>query len=68
MRNASLPSPSTGSSNPEYEECPYLSGSVWRKEYLTDATYPHLVDPCWCDCYQFIGSPSSFPAKLLKLS
>ena len=43
MRNDSLPSPSTGSSNPGNEVCPYLSGFVWRQEYLTDVTYPHLV-------------------------
>ena len=43
MRNSSLPSPSTGSSNPGNEECPYLFGFIWRQEYLTDVTYPHLV-------------------------
>ena len=43
MRNYSLPSPSTGSSNPGNEGCPYLFGFVWRQEYLTDATYPHFV-------------------------
>ena len=43
MRNYSLPSPSTGSSNPGNEGCPYLFGFVWRQEYLTDVTYRHLV-------------------------
>ena len=38
-----MPSPSTNSSNPENEECPYLNGLVWKQEYLTDVTYPHLV-------------------------
>ena len=38
-----MPSSSTGSSNPGNEECPYLSGFVWRQEYLTHVTYPHLV-------------------------
>ena len=37
MRNYSSPSPSTN------EECPYMHGSVWRREYLTDVTYPNLI-------------------------
>ena len=43
MRNNSLPSPSTDSSNPVNEECPYLYGFVWKQQYLTDVTYPNLV-------------------------
>ena len=31
------------SSDPENEECLYMHGLVWRQEYLTDVTYPHLV-------------------------
>ena len=31
------------SSDAHSEECPYLYGFVWRQEYLTDVTYPHLV-------------------------
>ena len=42
MSNTSLPL-ATQSSDADGEVCPYLYGWVWRQEYLTDVTYPHLV-------------------------
>ena len=42
MFNISLPL-TTQSSGSEGEDCPYISGFVWRQEYLTDVTYPYLV-------------------------
>ena len=42
MSNASLPL-TTQPSGSDGENCPYISGFVWRQEYLTDVTYPHLV-------------------------
>ena len=35
--------PSNRTSDPDEEECPFLSGSVWRKTYLTDGTRRNLV-------------------------
>ena len=31
------------SSDQKNEECPYMHGFVWRREYLTDVTYRHIV-------------------------
>ena len=42
MSNTSLPL-TTQSPGSDEEDCPYMYGSVWRQEYLTDVTYPHLV-------------------------
>ena len=42
MFNISLPL-TTQSSGSDGEDCPYISGFVWRQEYLTDVTYPYLV-------------------------
>ena len=42
MPSTSLPL-ATQSSDEDGEDCPYLYGFVWRQEYLTDVTYPHLV-------------------------
>ena len=33
----------TQSSGSDGKNCPYIRGFVWRQEYLTDVTYPHLV-------------------------
>ena len=33
----------TQSSDADGEDCPYLYGFLWRQEYLTDVTYPHLI-------------------------
>ena len=41
--NDSFPTPSLDSSDRGNKECPYMNGLVWRQEYLTDVTYPHLV-------------------------
>ena len=43
MTNDSFPTPSLDSSDRGNKECPYMNGLVWRQEYLTDVTYPHLV-------------------------
>ena len=42
MSNTSL-SLTTQSSSSDGKNCPYINGFVWRQEYLTDFTYPHLV-------------------------
>ena len=42
MFNTSLPL-ATQSSDADGEDCLYLHSFVWRQEYLTDVTYPHLV-------------------------
>ena len=42
MSNASLLL-TKQSSGSDGEDCPYMYGFVWRQEYLTDVTYPHLV-------------------------
>ena len=42
MSNTSLPL-TPQSSGADGEDCPYMYGTVWRQEYLTDVTYPHLV-------------------------
>ena len=42
MSNTSLPL-TPRSSGSDGEDCPYMYGSVWRQEYLTEVTYPHLV-------------------------
>ena len=42
MSNTSLPL-TPQSSGSDGEDCPYMYGSVWRQEYLTEVTYPHLV-------------------------
>ena len=42
MSNTSL-SLATQSSGSHGKNCPYITGFVWRQEYLTDVTYPHLV-------------------------
>ena len=42
MSNTSFPL-AKQSSDADDEVCPYLYGFVWRQEYLTDVTYPHLV-------------------------
>ena len=43
MTNDSFPTPSLDSSDRGNKECPYIYDLVWRQEYLTDVTYPHLV-------------------------
>ena len=43
MTNNSFPTPSLDSSDRGNKECPYINSLVWRQEYLTDVTYPHLV-------------------------
>ena len=42
MSNTSLPL-TTETSDTDGQDCPYMYGFVWRQEYLTDVTYPHLV-------------------------
>ena len=37
--------PVNGTSDRDGEKCPFLSGSVWRKSYLTDGTRRNLVAP-----------------------
>ena len=60
MAIVNISSPVSMSSEPEMEECSYIDGYVWRKEYLAEGTYLYLV------ALACVNSISSVPTVLLN--